>query len=219
MLLEKERIDVVNQGRDDKTIEVHFYITKSMDNILKKKILDNTYYDFFMQKLIWIYKKELPEDKNNRLDELQEIKIKLEKMNFELKKMPIEKYFLSVKNYLLEAEKMIFLYEDKHKNKKIEKRNKNIKFRVRKKDYELIQLICEDKNLNMSELFISCILQKRYTGEKKMVIRKEFFTIKSIINLFVKRFNFFNEQKELYQECHEIKQRIFRSIIKLQENI
>lgn len=219
MLLENERIDVVNQGRDDKTIEVHFYITKSMDNILKKKILDNTYYDFFMQKLIRIYKKELPEDKNNRLDELQEIKIKLEKMNFELKKMPIEKYFLSVKNYLLEAEKMIFLYEDKHKNKKTEKRNKNIKFRVRKKDYELIQLICEDKNLNMSELFISCILQKRYTGEKKMVIRKEFYAIKSIINLFVKRFNFFNEQKELYQECQKIKQRIFKSIIKLQENI
>ena len=109
MLLEKERIDVVNQGRDDKTIEVHFYITKSMDNILKKKILDNTYYDFFMKKIIWIHKQELPEDKNNRLDELQEIKIKLEKMNFELKKMPIEKYFLSVKNYLLEAEKMIFL--------------------------------------------------------------------------------------------------------------
>lgn len=219
MLLEKERTDVVNRGRDDKTIEVHFYITKSMDNILKKKILDNTYYDFFMQKLIRIYKKELPEDKNNKLDELQEIKIKLEKMNFELKKMPTEKYFLSVKNYLLEAEKMIFLYEDKYKNKKTEKRKKNIKFRVRKKDYELIQLICEDKNLNMSELFISCILQKRYIAEKKMVIRKEFFTIKSIINLFVKRFNFFNEQKELYQECHEIKQRIFRSIIKLQENI
>ena len=46
LLLEKERTDVVNRGRDDKTIEVHFYITKSMDNILKKKILDNTYYDF-----------------------------------------------------------------------------------------------------------------------------------------------------------------------------
>ena len=101
----------------------------------------------------------------------------------------------------------------------MEKRNKNIKFRVTKKDYDWIKQVCEEKELNMSELFISCILQKRYTNEKKMVIRKEFLTIKSIINLFVKRFNFFNEQKELYQECHIIKQRIFKRIVKLQENI
>lgn len=219
LLLEKERTDVVNRGRDDKTIEVHFYITKSMDNILKKKILDNTYYDFFMQKLIRIHKKELPEDKNNRLDELQEIKIKLEKMNFELKKMPIEKYFSSVKNYLIEAEKMICLYEQKYFSVKLEKRNKNIKFRVTEQDYDFIQMVCEDKKLNMSELFISCILQKRYIKEKKMIIRKEFFAIKSILNRFTKRFNFFNEQKELYQECKKIKQGIFRNIIKLQENI
>lgn len=140
-------------------------------------------------------------------------------MNLELKKMSIEKYFLSVKNYLLEVEKMLFWYEDNYQKKKMEKRNKNIKFRVTKKDYDWIKQVCEEKGLNMSELFISCILQKRYTNEKKMVIRKEFLTIKSIINLFVKRFNFFNEQKELYQECHIIKQRIFKRIVKLQENI
>lgn len=219
MLLEKERTDVVNRGRDDKTIEVHFYITKSMNKILQKQIINNTYYDFFMKKIANIYEKELPEDNNNRLDALQEIKINLEKMNLELKKMSIEKYFLSVKNYLLEVEKMLFWYEDNYQKKKMEKRNKNIKFRVTKKDYDWIKQVCEEKELNMSELFISCILQKRYTNEKKMVIRKEFLTIKSIINLFVKRFNFFNEQKELYQECHIIKQRIFKRIVKLQENI
>lgn len=209
--------------KSEETIEVHFYVTQSIYYKLKKITLGKSYYDFFMTKIIDLYQTDFYEDEKNLLEELKEIeKItkQVRNINMELKKLSIENYIFLIKNYLLIVEELISDYEKKYLNGIYgQRKTRNIKFRVLDTDLEIIKKICDKNNINRTELFISCIIGKRYRREETFLIKKEIMIIKKIYNLFLRRLNFFETEKEFYEECFAIKNRVYKKLSHLQKNI